>query len=99
MEKSQRPMWLPDTKGFLATGIIIVVSFLAFMLLFKSTAMDDKVAGAFMTILGVLISCMKDVYSYFFGSSSGSASKDEVISHIATGTPTPIAPTPERTAP
>jgi hypothetical protein len=86
--KPSRPIWLPDTQGFLAMAIIIVVSFLAVMLLFKSSAMDDKVAGAFMTLLGVMTGCLKDVYSYFFGSSSGSAKKDDVISAIAV-TPTP----------
>jgi CDP-diglyceride synthetase len=85
MEKPQRPMWLPDTQGFLAMGIIIVVSVIAFLLLFQGSDLPDKIAGAFMTLLGVLTACLKDVYSYFFGSSSGSAKKDEVISTIATG--------------
>jgi len=94
-----RPFWLPDTQGFLAIAIILVVALLAFLLLLSDIKFDDKVAGAFMTLLGVLTACLKDVYSFFFGSSRGSDKKDDVISAIAAAptTPTkPSAPTTEQ---
>ena len=87
MENS-KPYWMPDTQGFLAIAIIFVVALLAFLLLGSSIKFDDKVAGAFMTLLGVLTACLKDVYSFFFGSSSGSQKKDDAI--IAGG----LAPAP-----
>ena len=83
MEKP-KPFWMPDTQGFLAIAIIVVVSFIAFALLGSSIKFDDKVAGAFMTLLGVLTACLKDVYSFFFGSSSGSKSKDDAMVKLAT---------------
>lgn len=87
---STKPYWLPDTQGFLAIAIIAVVAVLAFMLLSSVVKFDDKVAGAFMTLLGVLTACLKDVYSFFFGSSRGSDKKDDaLITQIATATPPP----------
>lgn len=74
-----RPYWLPNTQGFLAIAIIGVVSALAFILIGSSIKFDDKVAGAFMTLLGVLTACLKDVYSFFFGSSRGSEKKDDAL--------------------
>lgn len=89
--KSSRPVWLPDTQGFLAIAIIAVVAALAFILVASDIKFDDKVAGAFMTLLGVLTACLKDVYSFFFGSSRGSDKKDDVISAIAAQPTPPVA--------
>lgn len=96
MEKV-RPFWLPDTQGFLAIGIITVVSILAFILIAHPTSMDDKTSGAFMTLLGVLMGCLKDVYGFFFGSSKGSKDKDDAMVKLATEpstspTPAPLTP-------
>lgn len=95
-----KPFWVPDTQGFLAIAIIAVIAALAFILVGSSIKFDDKVAGAFMTLLGVLTACLKDVYSFFFGSSSGSAKKDETQGRIvekltSSAPPTgPVAPLP-----
>jgi hypothetical protein len=75
----KKPYWMPDTQGFLAIAIIVVVATLAYVLLLSSIKFDDKIAGAFMTLLGVLTACLKDVYSFFFGSSSGSQKKDDAM--------------------
>jgi hypothetical protein len=74
-----KPWWMPDTQGFLAIAIILGVLGLAYTLLFMRADLNDKVAGAFMTTLGVLTGCLKDVYSYFFGSSKGSEKKDDAL--------------------
>lgn len=92
-DKPAKPYWLPDTQGFLAIAIIGVVATLSFMLLTGDVKFSDKVAGAFMTLLGVLSACLKDVYSYFFGSSKGSDKKDDSLMAIAS-TPTPVLPPP-----
>ncbi len=91
MDKSN-PYWMPDTQGFLAIAIIGAVSILAFLLLLSTVHFDDKVAGAFMTLLGVLAACLKDVYGFFFGSSAGSAKKDEVMAKMAGSPSTGNAP-------
>lgn len=89
--KPARPIWLPDTQGFLAVAILLLVGGIVWILLTETPKFDDKAAGAFMTLLGVLTACLKDVYNFFFGSSKGSEKKDDVISTIATN-PTPTAP-------
>lgn len=93
---NEKPFWMPDTQGFLAIAIIAVVSVIAFLLLQTSIKFDDKVAGAFMTLLGVLTACLKDVYSFFFGSSSGSKIKDDAMVKLATE-PTPPSNSPTTT--
>lgn len=86
-----RPFWFPDVKGFLAIAIILIIAALAFELLMRPVKIDQQMAGAFMTLLGVLTACLKDVYQYFFGSSSGSAKKDDAV--IAAAVPrAPPAP-------
>lgn len=95
MDNNSKPFWMPDTQGFLAIAIIFVVAVLAFCLMTSTIKFDDKVAGAFMTLLGVLTACLKDVYSFFFGSSSGSKNKDDAMVKIATAPtlqPSPTAP-------
>lgn len=90
---AEKPFWLPDTQGFLAIAIILVVSVLAFVLLMRPVTFDDKVAGAFMTLLGVLTACLNNVYNYFFGSSRGSAAKDDALTKlVATPAPPPASP-------
>lgn len=86
-----RPYWLPDTQGFLAIAIITLMGTVVLLLLQSEPKFDDKTAGVLMTVLGVLTACLKDVYSFFFGSSKGEEKKGDVISNIAT-TPTPPPP-------
>jgi hypothetical protein len=45
------------------------------ILLTRPPAIDERTSGVLMTIVGVLIACLKDVYSFFFGSSKGSQDK------------------------
>ena len=96
---SNKPFWMPDTQGFLAIAIIGVIAALAFILVGSTIKFDDKVAGAFMTLLGVLTACLKDVYSFFFGSSKGSDKKDEtqnaIVEKLTSSAPPatgPVAP-------
>lgn len=79
----RRPIWLPDTQGFLAIAIILIISLIVMLLLVRPPQIDERTSGVLMTIVGVLIACLKDVYSYYFGSSRGSAQKDEVLNKLA----------------
>lgn len=91
MEKA-KPFWWPDTQGFLAVAIIFLISVIVLILLLHPPQMDDGTRGVLMTVIGVLIAALKDVYSFFFGSSKGSAVKDETINKIATvAEKTPVA--------
>lgn len=107
----KRPYWFPDTRGFLAIAIILGVLILALLLMLPGIKFDDKVAGAFMTLLGVLIGCLKDTYSYYFSSTENSKAKDATILQLAgppaplqlpppvpQGAPMPATPAPRRDA-
>lgn len=103
-QQAPRPYWLPDTQGFLAIAIISLMGIVVLILLNATPSFDDKTAGVLMTVLGVLTACLKDVYSFFFGSSQSSKNKDDTQAKVAekladkVGPPIPVAPisTPEK---
>lgn len=86
---AKRPFWLPDTQGFLAISIIALIALIVVILLTRPPAIDERTSGVLMTIVGVLIACLKDVYSFFFGSSKGSQAKDESQAKVITTLTTP----------
>lgn len=75
----ERPYWLPDTQGMLAVAIIGLIALVVLILLVHPPMIDERTSGVLMTIVGVLIACLKDVYSFFFGSSKGSEKKDDAM--------------------
>ncbi len=79
MEPPKRPVWLPDTQGFLATAIIVLIAAIVMLLLLRPIQLDAQVAGMLMALIGLLSGCLKDVYSFFFGSSTGSKDKDQAL--------------------
>lgn len=86
--KSDKPTWLPDTQGFLAIAILMIVGFVIVLLLYKPVAVENK--DILNVTLGVLLGSLKDVYSFFFGSSKGSEKKDDaLISGAVSPTSTP----------
>lgn len=86
----RRPFWLPDTQGFLAIAIVMFMGTIVMFLLHSEPKFDDKTQGVLMVVLGVMTGCLKDVYSYFFGSSRGEEKKGDIISTIATQPTTPV---------
>lgn len=94
-----RPYWLPDTQGFLAIAIIVLMGTIVMFLLHSEPKFDDKTQGVLMIVLGVMTGCLKDVYSFFFGSSRGEDKKGDVISTIAQAPPPPVPVVIARAAP
>lgn len=88
--------WMLDTQGALAVAIILLISVIVLVLLVHPPQIDERTSGVLMTIVGVLIACLKDVYSFFFGSSKGSEKKDDAMLRSAG---LPAAPLPDTTAP
>lgn len=93
----RRPLWLPDTQGFLAIAIILLIACIVLMLLMKPITIDERTAGVLMVVIGVLTGCLKDVYSFFFGSSKGSSEKTEALAKAAVAAPQPLPPAPVST--
>lgn len=93
--KSDKPFWMPDTQGFLAIAILTLVGTVVLLLLLHPVTLDDKVAAVLNVALGVLLGNLKDVYSFFFGSSKGSEKKDDAILSGAVTPAQPIVPPSE----
>jgi hypothetical protein len=92
-----KPWYWPDTQGFLAVAIITIMSAIVLILLLHAVQMTDTVQGVLMTIIGVLAGTLKEVYSYYFSSSSGSKAKDETLKAAVEALPV-VAPTPVKEA-
>src|SRR6185437_16883271 len=97
--KPHRPLWLPDTQGFLAIAIVVLVFAVVMTLLYRERInLDQNTFGALLTLLGVLAGCFKDVYSWAFGSSKKEEQKDDTIAAVALApTPPPVIPLPPTT--
>lgn len=73
-----KPWWLPhiDTAAFLAISIVIICAIALFYRMSRPSVIDDKMLETMLTIL--FSTCLVSVYNYSYGSSRGSAAKDEV---------------------
>jgi hypothetical protein len=92
----QKPFWMPDTQGFLAIAILGLIGVVVVMLLRAPIAIENK--DILNVMLGVLLGSLKDVYSFFFGSSKGSEKKDDALisGSIAAAPPPPSPDTSEK---
>ncbi len=93
-----KPYWLPDTQGFLAIAIIVLIGTIVLLLIMRPIVIDERTSGVLMTVIGVLTACLKDVYSFFFGSSKGSDKKDDAliktVADTTSNSPPPAPPAP-----
>lgn len=64
---------------FMALGTIMVVMALFFVLVFTPGVIKNESKDVIIYILGVLSAVLTQVYSYYFGSSAGSAAKQKTI--------------------
>lgn len=73
-----KPWWVPriDTAAFLAIAIVIICAIALFYRMSRPSVIDDKMLETMLTIL--FSTCLVSVYNYSYGSSRGSAAKDEV---------------------
>lgn len=66
----------------MALGTIILVLSLFFVLVFTPTIIQNESKEIVMYILGVLSAVLTQVYSYYFGSSAGSADKAKTLAGL-----------------
>lgn len=78
-----KPWFWPDTQGFLAVAIIAIMATIVLILLLHPVQITDTVQGVLMTLIGVLTGCLKDVFAFYFNSSSSSKTKDDTIKTMA----------------
>ncbi len=73
----------PEPQAVLAIAIVFIVSTIVFLLLLRPVTLAENVQGMLLTIIGVLVGCLKDVFGYYFNSSSSSRTKDDTIKNMA----------------
>lgn len=94
----QRPVWMPETRDFIALMLVGALIGLLFTMVLRPVSIPDNAVtnlliGGFMTVV-------TGIAQFYFGSSKGSASKDDTINAIATAqaespvakSATPVAP-------
>jgi hypothetical protein len=64
---------------FMALGTILLVLALFFVLIFTPSVVHSESKDIIMYILGVLSAVLTQIYSYYFGSSAGSAEKSKTL--------------------
>jgi len=68
-----------NVSPYLALGTTFITLTLFFILIFKPTTVPESSKEIILYILGVLSAILTQIYSYYFGSSAGSAAKSRTI--------------------
>lgn len=71
-----------NTLPLMALGTIVLSFILFYVLIFSPTLIPANSKDIVIYILGVLSGILAQVYSYYFGSSAGSAEKQKTINQI-----------------
>jgi hypothetical protein len=67
---------------FMALGTILIVLSLFYVLIFSPSVIKAESRDVVMYILGVLSAVLTQIYSYYFGSSAGSAEKQRQLNSL-----------------
>jgi len=71
-----------NVAPYLALGTTIITLGLFYVLIFTPTVIKGESKDVILYILGVLSAILTQIYSYYFGSSAGSAAKSQTIANI-----------------
>lgn len=71
-----------NITNYLALGTTCITLILFFVLIFRPGDIPPGSKEIILYILGILSTILVQIYSYYFGSSSGSAAKDKTISSL-----------------
>ena len=84
MKRTTAPYYWPDSetamRQFLSAAIVGLVFYILDALLVNKIKLEQESRDLVMVLLGVVLSCFKDVYGFTFGSSADSRKKSETIS-------------------
>lgn len=67
---------------YIAIGTIIITLSLFYVLIFSPNVIKSDSKDIILYILGVLSAVLTQIYSYYFGSSAGSAAKDKTVANL-----------------
>lgn len=80
VQESPNASWLAkNVQPLLAVALIALTFYLYWYVIFSANAIDDKRKDIIVYILGALTTIVTQVVSFFFGSSKGSADKNEML--------------------
>lgn len=71
-----------DLMPMMALGTILIVLALFYVLIFSPQIIKSESKDIVMYILGVLSAVLTQIYSYYFGSSAGSADKSKTLASM-----------------
>lgn len=71
--------WTKNTMHVMALGTIAITLALFYVLIFTDDLIKEDKKEIILYILGVLSATLTQIYSYYFGSSAGSAAKQKTI--------------------
>jgi len=71
-----------NVAAYLALGTVILAFILFYILIFSPDSISDKSKDVVLYILGILSAILVQIYSYYFGSSAGSAEKSKTLNTL-----------------
>ncbi len=71
-----------NVAPYLALGTTVITLGLFYVLIFSSQSIPDDKKDIILYILGVLSATLTQIYSYYFGSSAGSAAKSHTLANM-----------------
>lgn len=71
-----------NVASFLALGTVVLTLGLFYILIFSPQLIGGDKKDIILYILGVLSATLTQIYSYYFGSSAGSAAKSRTLANI-----------------
>lgn len=80
VQTSEKASWMAkNIQHAIAAGTTLITLLFFYILIFKPDSITSESKDIVLYILGVLSAILTQVYSYYFGSSSGSAAKQKTI--------------------
>lgn len=80
MDEPKKPFWMPDAQGFVMGAILFISAICVFYRMTHPSPADDKLLDMMLTI--IFSSCLVAIVNFLFGSSRGSAAKEDTQSKI-----------------
>ena len=74
--------WAKSIQHLIAAGTTLITLLFFYILIFKPDSITSESKDIVLYILGVLSAILTQVYSYYFGSSAGSAAKSLTLAHM-----------------
>ncbi|MDP2336752.1 MAG: hypothetical protein Q8N05_09935 [Bacteroidota bacterium] len=74
--------WTKNTMHVLAIGTTAITLLFFYILIFKPSSITTESRDIVLYILGVLSATLTQIYSYYFGSSAGSAAKSVTLGEM-----------------